>query len=120
MRQVHQLAQVLAKLMSLDLTQRDAVGEEWLAEAVEEVTGIDLKRLRRASPEELRSVCMRGGELSAELAVALADILMEDARLQAAGGRPDESASASERALLLYRVARDAGGALPMSVLDLL
>jgi hypothetical protein len=118
MRQVNQLAQVLAQLMGLDTAQRESLGEQWLSEAVEQVTGTDLKRLRHASLSELESICTRGGILSTDLAVALADVLMEDARIQDSCGRSEESWAAAERALSIYRLARDAGGALPIAVLE--
>ncbi len=117
MRQVHQLAQVLARLMSLDVSQGEVDVEEWLSQALIEVTGVDLERLRRASQSELEELCSPKNTFSPELAVALADVLMEDARRKAGLGRQAEAGHSEATALQLYRLARDAGGVLPVSVL---
>jgi hypothetical protein len=117
MRQVHQLAQVLARIMSLDIGQTEGDPEALLSEAVAQVTGIDMERLRRMSADELEAVCSPNGSFSSDLAVALADVLMEDAAIQDTLGRRQESRMAMECAMTLYRMARDAGGTLPLSAL---
>ena len=117
MRQVHQLAQVLARVMSLDIRKTEVDPEVLLSEAVTQVTGMDLERLRRASPDELQSVCSPDGSFSSDLAVALADVLMEDAEIRDARGEPGQADMARQNALALYRMARDAGGVLPLSIL---
>ncbi len=116
MRQVNVLARVLARVMSLDQAQRPTTGGDWLSQAVSEVTGMDLLRLRRASRSQLLSACERGGQLSPDLAVAVADILMEDARIQDSVGLDELAELSRERATWLYEMARDAGGTLPLGV----
>ena len=120
MRQVHQLAQVLARVMSLDATRRVVEGEEMLSAAATEITGLDLEGLRQANKTELVTLCTRGDGLSTELAVALADLLLEHSRILSTSGRHAASGDCRERALWLYRAARDAGGTLPLRVLGIL
>lgn len=106
MRQIQQLARVLAQVLvqkQLDEPGAEAV----LAEGLESATGISLGTLREASHAEIVKLCGPSGALSGEIAVAVADLLREDA-----------SAAGRQRALWLYEAALDAGEAVPFDVHD--
>jgi len=120
LRQVHQLAHALARVISLDAARRHTEGQEMLSLVVQDITGVDLLRLRESSRAELRTLCSRDGGFSPDLAVALADVLMEDSRFHHSSGNQRTSDASRRRSLWLYELARDEGGTLPMDILQML
>jgi hypothetical protein len=117
---VHQLAHVLARVISLDAALRRTEGQEMLSQVVQDITGVDLLRLREASRVELRTLCSKDGDFSPDLAVALADVLMEDSRFHRSSGNQRTSDASRRRSLWLYELARDQGGTLPIDILQML
>lgn len=106
LRQVQQLAQVLAQVLTLGRAGQAAEAQKALADGLEGVLGLPLDELRSLPREELLAMCASGGVLSGENGVAVADLLRED---EAAAGR--------ERALWLYECAiTSADTAVPFDV----
>ena len=107
MRQIHQLVQALAQVMFHRQAGMKEEAMEVLENAVQDVTGVSLERLRGMNREELLALCGTGDGFSAEKAAALADLLHEEFDPE---GRL--------RALWLYEAALEGGAPLPMDVLD--
>ena len=105
LREVQQLANVLAQvLFRRQLEQKEQV-QEVLAEGLEDVLGMSLDTLRGLPRRELVALFAPGGVLSGEKAVAVADLLREDASVE---GRM--------RARWLYERVLQAGQAVPFDV----
>ena len=105
LRQVHQLAQVLAVVVGRrgDGGAEEAQGA--LADGVASAMGLSLAELRLMGRAEVEALVTEDGLVMPEKAVALADLLREDA---GAAGRV--------RARWLYEVAVRAGGPVPFDV----
>ncbi len=114
MRQVHQLASALARVILQRETGQLEEAGALLSEALTSVTGTDVVRLRRATNAELVEVCSSGGRLSPDMAVAIADVLAEDARIRRAAGDSTAADESDRRARWLYEQARRAGAAVPL------
>src|SRR5690606_28886904 len=78
-----------------------------LEQSLEEVTGLDLARLRALDRDELLALCGPGPDFNAEEAAVMADLFFED-----------EDPAGRERALWLYEAALDAEATLPMDIYD--
>ena len=102
LRQIHQLVQVLAAVLLLKRERDPEAAQAALAEGLFSATGVDLGRLRRMTRGELRQLCERGSAVSGDMALALADLLAEDA-----------DPAGAERAAWLYELAAAAGGPVP-------
>jgi hypothetical protein len=105
LRQIQQLAQVLAVVLLRRRTEDEAGAQAALAEGLEAATGVPLGALRQVDRPALLALCVRDGAFSAEWAAALADLLAEDG-----------TAAGRERAAWLYEAARAAGGPVPFDV----
>ncbi len=105
MRQVQQLAQVLAVLLGLQRAGRSDEAQEALAHGLRDATGRTLGELRDLGRDELLALCSYGDVLSSEQALALADLLRED-----------RSGAGRERALWLYEAVREAGDLAPLDL----
>ena len=105
LRQVHQLAQVLAVVIGRRGEGDHVEAEEALAEGLRSTLGVRLDVLRAMSRPEVGALVSEDGVISAEKAVALADVLREDAE---AAGRV--------RARWLYEAALAVGGPVPFDV----
>jgi hypothetical protein len=105
LRQIQQLAQVLAVVLVRKRTEDEAGAQATLAEGLEAATGVSLEKLRTMDRDALLALCEREGVFSAEWAVALADLLAED-----------EVPASWERAAWLYEAALAAGGPVPFDV----
>ncbi|PAP79137.1 hypothetical protein B1759_12325 [Rubrivirga sp. SAORIC476] len=105
LRQVHQLAQVLAAVIGRRGEGDHVEAEEALAEGLQSTLGVRLDRLRAMSRPEVTALVSEDGAVSAEKAVALADVLSEDAEAE---GRV--------RARWLYEAALAVGGPVPFDV----
>ena len=106
LRQIQQAIGVLAQVL---LQKRDG-SPEWrasLAAGVQLITGTDPARLAVLGREAVMDLAKDEGEVSPEKAVALADLLRES-----------ESGALKTRAAWLYRAAMEAGGPVPLDVLD--
>ena len=106
LRQIQQAVQVLAQVL---LQKRDGT-PEWqvtLAEGIAATAGTDPSRLAALGPEATLTLAHDDGTFSTEKALVLADLLRES----------DEQAL-RVRARWLYQAALDAGGTLPLDILD--
>jgi hypothetical protein len=106
-RQVQQLTQALAVVLFHKKAARPDQAQVALDEALAAATDLDPEALRRLDRPDLLAVCSAGGTLLPDHAVALADLLYEDA-----------TAAGRERALWLYDAALDAGAAVPLDIHD--
>lgn len=104
MRQVAELARVLAAVLARRHHDPASV-QEALADGVGGALGLGLGEFRAMSRAEVEALVTDDGLVSAEKAVALADLLREDAE---AAGRL--------RARWLYEVAVAAGGPVPFDL----
>lgn len=107
LRQIHQMVQALAQVLFHRQAGQRMEAQETLEQSLEEVTGLDLARLRALDREELLALCGPGPDFSAEKAAAMADLFFED-----------EDPAGRERALWLYEAALDAEATLPMDIYD--
>ena len=105
LRQVHQLAQVLAVVVGRRGDGGAEEAQEALADGVASAMGLSLAELRLMGRAEVEALVTEDGLVMPEKAVALADLLREDA---GAAGRV--------RARWLYEVAVRAGGPVPFDV----
>lgn len=105
LRQVHQLAQVLAVVIGRRGEGDHVEAEEALDEGLQSTLGVRLDGLRAMSRPEVEALVSEDGFVSAEKAVALADVLREDTDV---AGRV--------RARWLYERALAVGGPVPFDV----
>ncbi len=104
-RQIQQLSQVLAVALFHKRAGQVEEAAEALAHGLEQATGLPLADLHRLGPDETLALCRDGEAFSSEHALALADLLREDA-----------SAAGRKRALWLYQAVRDAGDLAPLDL----
>lgn len=104
MRQVAELARVLAAVLA-GRREGSAAAQEALADGLDGALGLRLDEIRAMGRPEVEALVTEDGLVLAEKAVALADLLREDA---AAAGRV--------RARWLYELAVRAGGPVPFDV----
>ena len=104
-RQIHQLTQVIAAVLFQKRAGHPDEAQQALAEGIEEALGYALSDLHALDREAVLDLCHQDGAFLAEKALALADLLHEDATQD---GR--------ERALWLYEAARDAGDLVPLGI----
>ena len=107
LRQIQQLAQVLAQVLVQKRLDEPDEAQEVLAQGLEAATGLTLDALREASREQIAALCGPGEALAGDVVMAVADLLREDA-----------SAAGRRRALWLYEAALDVGAAVPFDVHD--
>jgi hypothetical protein len=107
MRQVQQLAQVLAQVLFHKRTGDIEEAQQALSEALSGTIGLDLETLRTMSKEEIAEHRSSGGALSGDLTIAVADLLREDATPE---GR--------RRALWLYEIALSSGEVVPYDIAE--
>ena len=105
LRQVQQLADVLARVLFQRRIERPDAAQEALADGLLGALGLDLASLHAMPRADVEALCAPGGVAAGDLACALADLLAQDAH---AAGR--------ERALWLYDAAIGAGHAVPFDV----
>lgn len=105
LRQVRQLAQVLAAVLFHKRDRNLEAARAALAEGLETATGTTLDGLCRLDRPDVLALCTEDGTFSVEYATALAELLAED-----------EDPAAWKRAAWLYEAARDAGGPVPFDV----
>ena len=105
LRQVQQLAQALAAVLFNKKERRPDLAEDHMTRALREVFGHDLEALQSLSREGIIELVSPGGVWSADLALALADLLRED-------GAPESHA----RAAWLYEAALEAGDLVPLDI----
>ncbi len=107
LRQVQQLAAVLAHVLFRKRTDQPEEAQAHLAEGLERALGSDLTAVRRLTRDEVLAMCAPGGALAGEASVALAALLAEDT-----------SAQGRERAVWLLEHALASGEAVPFDVHD--
>lgn len=107
LRQIHVLSQALVTVIGKRDRLTLAELERVMSDAIENVTGVDLSRLRQLPREELQEMLARGGGVTSEVAVALADLLAVD-----------ENPESRERAAWLYEAALEEGGIVPHDIGD--
>jgi len=108
LRQIHQLAQVLAQvLFNKRLDQQTEESREMISMALKDTLGNDFDRLLLMDKESLMAVCGREGGFNAQLAVSVADLMKEEG-----------SEAAVQRAYWLYEAALTRGATLPLQALE--
>ncbi len=107
MRQIQQLVQALSLVLFHRREQAHEMAQTILENALADVTGLSLERIRALGFGALRALCSPDGKLSGELAVGIADLLRED----------DDPGSRA-RARWLYEAALESGGTVPADVHD--
>lgn len=105
MRQIAQFVQILAAVVAGKGRGEHAEAQEMLETGLEEVSGLRLGEVREMSRAEVEALVTDDGLKLPEKAVALADLLREDAEM---AGRA--------RARWLYEFAVEAGGPIPFDV----
>ena len=105
LRQVAQMVQALAAVLSRRREGDGAGAQDALADGVQMALGRSLDDLRALSQMETEALVTEDGRVSAEKAVALADLLREDVEVD---GRV--------RARWLYGLALEVGGPVPFDV----
>ena len=105
MRQIAQFVQILAAVVAGKGRGEHAEAQQALVTGLEEVSGLRLGEVHRMSRAEIEALVTEDGLRLPEKAVALADLLREDAEV---AGRV--------RARWLYEFAIDAGGPVPFDV----
>jgi hypothetical protein len=105
LRQLYQLTQVLAAVLAGKRAGRAEEAQRALAAGLADALGPSLPDLRRMEHGGLLALCEHAGTFSSEKALAVADLLREDA-----------SASGRERAAWLYEAALDAGDLVPLDI----
>ena len=78
LRQVQQLAQALAMMLFNKKERRPDLAEDSLTQALRQVFGRDRDELVAMDREDILALCSPGNVYSADLALALADLLRED------------------------------------------
>ena len=105
MRQVAELARVLAAVLTRRRTDGLDAAQEALADGLAQALGLGLDAIRSMGRPEVEALADEGGVVSPDKAVALADVLRED----------DDPAGRA-RARWLYELALRAGGPVPFDV----
>jgi len=105
LRQVHQLAQVLAQVLMLKRADQLEEAQGVLIRGIGSVLGRE--DVHAVSREDLLASCTTGSTLCSEKAVAVADLLREHA-----------AAAERQRALWLYEAALASGGVVPLDVYE--
>ena len=105
LRQIQQLAQVLAQVLFRKRSDQSEEAQHALAEGLERALGMDLLALRRLSRDEVLALCAPGGLLAGDASVAVAALLSEDS-----------SSDGRRRALWVYHWALASGQAVPFDV----
>ena len=106
-RQVHQLAQILAVVVAGKRAGQAEEAQRALADGLSDALGLTLADLRTLARADLQALCAFDGAFAPEKALAVADLLRED---EAEAGR--------RRALWLYEAALDAGDLVPFDIYD--
>ncbi|MEM0962848.1 MAG: hypothetical protein AAGK21_09975 [Bacteroidota bacterium] len=107
MRQIQQLAQVLAQVLVQKRLDRGREAQDALERGVEAALGLSLDDLHQLGRPTLLAMCEPGEVLYGDTAASAADLLAEDA-----------SAAGRQRALWLYEHAIAHGLAVPFDVHD--
>lgn len=110
LRQIYELGQVLARVMS-ERTTAPRLAEEWAEEALVGALDLPTEALLELDRNEL--LAMAGPP---ERQVVLADLLREYVALLDGRGRWGAASRAAGRARWLYESAREAGAAVPLDL----
>lgn len=105
LRELQQFIQILAVVLFHKKQHAPEAAQDALAEGVRTITSLPLETLRAMDRDAVRDLAAYDGLFEAERAVALADLLAEDAH-------PDGRL----RAAWLYEMAVEAGGPYPFDV----
>ncbi len=97
-------------------TERYDEAAEILSQTLEDVTGLELERMRQSPKENLLEICSVSGELFSEKAVAIADLLLEDGMIQEDADDDAKAILSRQRALWLYEAAHSSGGVIPLDL----
>lgn len=114
MRQIQQLTQLLQEIIFKKSQNQHQEAFEEIHNAFQRLTKDHPKEFNELTLEETKELFKDGEQFQAELAVAVADLLVEEGEIRA-----DQSFSASKKsfaqALLLYKTSlRDEGAAVPI------
>ena len=107
MRQIQQLSQVLALVLFKKRENPEVEIDEIISKGLSDALGVSLEEVLAMDEAEITALCHQNGILSPELAVSLADLLMED---------PTDIAL--QRSFWLYSAALREGGTLPMHAME--
>ncbi len=112
LRQIHQLAQVLARVIFL---RQSGQHDEALAElrSAFDVAGVGIERIREMSRPEVIELCSTEAGFSSYKAVAVADLLFQEFEMLDEGEAEAVGHASGLRALWLYEASIEAGGILP-------
>jgi len=119
MRQVHQLAQVLARVLVRRQTEDVHEALEELAEAWKQDPLLGASDPAALPREDLFAACSLDGRLLPDKALVVAELLAVQGDLLAESGQPAAAHEAWTRALWLYEASRNAPGAtLPFDIFE--
>lgn len=107
MRQIQQLSQVLALVLFKKRENPEVETAGIVSEGLRETLGVSLEEVLAMDETKIITLCSENGHFSPELAVSIADLLVED-----------RSELAQQRSFWLYTEAARAGGALPIHALE--
>ncbi len=107
MRQVHQLAQVLALILFKKRENPEVDSTETIDSGLRDGLGLSLEEVLTSDKHRILQLCHQKGHFYPDLAVAVADLLFEEG-----------SEEAAVRALWLYSAALEAGGTLPINAIE--
>lgn len=106
-RQIQQLAAVLAQVLFRKRAGEVEDAQTVLEAGIAEALGCDLEVVHGLGRDALEAMCAPGEPLAGETALAVAEVLAED-----------REPSGRRRALWLYEIALEAGEAVPFDVHD--
>jgi len=107
MRQVQQLGQVLALVLFNKRENPEVEIIEIISTGLSESFGVSLDEVLAMDEIKITALCHRNDSFTPDVAVSLADLLMEDS-----------SDLAQQRSFWLYSAASRAGGTLPMHAME--
>ena len=118
LRQIQQLVQVLARVMMLRTSRPvDEVHEEILL-ALKSVFGLSSLELVERSDDALLELCMSGGAVNGELALALADLLEQEGELYWDDRQAELANRYLRKTLFLYETVLTRADTAPLNIHD--
>ena len=115
MRQIQHLTQILQQIIFKKNQNKRQEAVEEIQDAFKQLTRDHPKEMHELSLKETTEIFDRRGSFQAELALAVADLLVEEAKIRANAFSRSQKSFA--QALLLYRRARsDDDAAVPLDI----
>lgn len=107
MRQFHQLAKVLARLLGFKEKDDHAGAKSYIEESYKEILDLDLKEINAMLPDELLDYLLEKQKMNLAALEKTAEILREEAYLYRNGSISDLFASRAEKALHLLNYVQE-------------